>query len=109
MIQSFGQSLDKSPCTTEEESSVARRPLVVPELAESYAECLAEIANRRGLPADVRRKAMLAHNEILMLRQMLDTIKGHFSDAVEHIETLESKTRPRGRHALVWGERPNAV
>lgn len=109
MIQSSGPSLDKSPCTTEAVSSVAKRRLVVPELAESYAECLAEISNRRGLPEDVRRKAMLAHNEIKMLRQMLDTMKGHFSDAVEHIETLERQTRPRGRHARVWGERADAV
>lgn len=109
MIQSFGQSSDKSPCTTEAASNVAKRRLVVPELAESYAESLAEISTRRGLPEDVRRKAMLAHNEILMLRQMLDTMKGYFSDAVEHIETLERQTRPRGRHAVVWGERDNAV
>lgn len=88
---------------------MARRPLYVPELAASYAEDLAEISKLRSLPTDARKRILLAHNEIVMLRQMLDTTKGQLSDAVDFIEQLERSTRPRGRHAVVWGEQDNAV
>lgn len=91
---------------------MGRRPLCVPELAASYAEDLAEISKLRSLPTDARKRILLAHNEIVMLRKMLDTTKEQLSDAVDFIETLERKTRPRGRHARVWGElreKPHAI
>lgn len=112
MTASSGQSSAPSPCTIEEESRLARRRLVVPELTESYAEDLAEISKLRTVPTDARKRILLAHNEILMLRQMLETAKERLSDAVDYIERLERTTRPRGRHALVWGEaseKPHAV
>lgn len=107
MTASFGPYSEQSPCTGEEESDEsgeAKRRMVVPELKESYAQELADMSKLRGMPTDARRKLLLAHNEILMLRQMLDTARNRLADAYTYIERMERKTRPRGRHARVWGE-----
>jgi len=109
MTRFSGRSSAKSRCTTEGESkSSGPWTFIVPDLGGSYAEDLREISQLRSLPNDAQRKLMLAANEIVMLRKLLDTTRTMYSDAILHIEELELHDRRLEGRRLAKEERANA-
>lgn len=77
---------------------------VVEELATTHAEELFELATKGKLPESARHTCVMAANEIVMLRKLLDTSRKMYSDAVMFIEDLESRHRGRGRYPAPWGK-----
>jgi hypothetical protein len=107
MTRFSGRSSGRSQCTTEGESK-GPWTFIIPDLGGSYVDDLRDISQHRSLPVDAKRKLTLAANEIVLLRQVLDTTRTMYSEAVLHIEELEMSDRRREGRRLAKQERRSA-